>query len=328
VSKAKSSTATATRVARATSKARARVVAATRKAREVARPRSRTGVTKREESFLTKDGLRIHYNVWRPAGTAKRLVILIHGFADHVDRYRYLVPHLVKHGAVVYGYDQRGNGKSEGQRGHVMGYAELVDELDTFVKLATRRERGLRRVMYAHSTGAILGLTYLYDHPHAVDAVVLSAPCLILTFEAPAWKKFVGRSLSSIVPKFTMQAGFDASVLSRDEDAVAANRNDPLVTQALSSRFYTEVYLVAMPATLGRIEELKVPYLLLQGTEDKLVSPAVADEFERRATAPGVIKRYEGGYHESHNDIHREQVFADIEAWLEKPPAKRKTARK
>jgi alpha-beta hydrolase superfamily lysophospholipase len=269
----------------------------------------------REAEFEAPDGTGIHYSITRPEGPAKRLVVLIHGFADHGGRYHELIDHLAGHGAVVYAYDQRGNGRSGGQRGHVMRYQELVDELDAFLKLAYAAEPGIERVIYAHSTGAILALTYLYDHPGAVDRVILSAPCLILTFEAPAAKVFIGKVFSRILPKITLQAGFDPGSVSRDPAVVEANKTDELVTQAISTRFYTEVYGRAMPAALARIEELKLPTLVIQGTGDLLVSPKVADEFEKRIPN-ATIKRYEGGYHESHNDIQREQVFLDVDAWL------------
>jgi alpha-beta hydrolase superfamily lysophospholipase len=268
-----------------------------------------------EAEVEAPDGTEIHYSVTRPAGQAQRVVVLIHGFADHSGRYRELIDHLAGHGAVVYAYDQRGNGRSGGQRGHVMRYQELGDELDTFLKLAYVAEPGIERVIYAHSTGAILALTYLYDHPDAADRIILSAPCLILTFEAPAAKVFIGKVFSSVLPKVTLQAGFDPGAVSRDPALVEANKGDELVTQAISTRFYTEVYGKAMPAALARIEELKLPTLVIQGTGDLLVSPKVADEFEKRVPN-ATIKRYEGGYHESHNDIQREQVFLDIDAWL------------
>ncbi len=270
-----------------------------------------------ELRFQVSDGASLYYRVWRPEGKAKRLVMLVHGFADHSGRFSYLAPHLVEHGAVVYAYDQRGNGLSEGKKGHVQRYQRLVDDLDAFVKLATENEPGLPRVLYAHSTGAIAALIYLYDSPAAVDAVVLSAPCLILTVDAPGWKTGVAKALSNVVPGFTMQAGFDPGTVSRDDEVVEANKADPLVSQNMTARFYTEVYLTAMPSALARIDELRTPYLVLQGTGDKLVSPGVADEFERQAAEYGTIKRYEGGYHESHNDVHREEVFADVDKWLE-----------
>ena len=78
---------------------------------------------------------------------------------------------------------------------------------------------------------------------------------------------------------------------------------------------------------LARIGELKVPLLCLQGTGDRLVNPAVADEIERRATVPATVKRYEGAYHETFNDTDREKVFADIDAWLEAPLAAAEVSR-
>jgi alpha-beta hydrolase superfamily lysophospholipase len=278
-----------------------------------------------QASFQTADGHQIHYSVTRPAGTAKRLIVILHGFADHSERYRTLIDHLAGQGAVVFAYDMRGNGRSDGPRGHVLRYQELVDELDAFLKIAYAAEPGVERVLYAHSTGAILGLTYLYDHPGAVDRLILSAPCLMLTYEAPAMKVMIGKVFSSLIPKMTLQAGFDPGSVSRDEKAVEANKADPLVTQAISTRFYTEVYGKAMPAALRRIEDVKLPTLVLQGTADQLVSPRVADEFERRVPS-AEIKRYEGGYHESHNDIQHEEVFADIDAWLAGGPTGRGSA--
>jgi alpha-beta hydrolase superfamily lysophospholipase len=269
----------------------------------------------REAEFNAPDGTEIHYSVTRPAGPAQRLIVLIHGFADHGGRYRELIDHLAAHGAAVYAYDQRGNGRSGGQRGHVMRYQELVDELEAFLRLTYAAEPGIERVIYAHSTGAILALTYLYDHPDAADRVILSAPCLILTYQAPAAKVFMGKLFSSVLPKLTLQAGFDPGWVSRDPAIVEANKEDELVTQAISTRFFTEVYGKAMPAALARIEDLKLPTLVIQGTGDLLVSPKVSDEFEKRVPN-ATVKRYEGGYHESHNDVQRDQVFVDLDAWL------------
>ena len=157
-------------------------------------------------SFETADGYRIHYTVTHPAGAAKRLVLILHGFADHSGRYRELIDHLAAQGAVVFAYDMRGNGESEGQRGHLMRYQELVDELDAFLKIAYGAEPGLERVIYAHSTGAILALTYLYQHPEAADRLVLSSPCLVLAFEAPAAKSCSGKAFSAVC-RVTLQAG-------------------------------------------------------------------------------------------------------------------------
>src|SRR5258708_37015064 len=139
-----------------------------------------------EAEFAAPDGVEIHYSVTRPEGQAQRGIVLIHGFADHGERYRELIDDQAAHGAVVYAYDQRGNGRSGGQRGHVMHYQELVGELDAMLKIAYDAEPGIQRGINAHSTGAILALTYLDGHPSTADRGTLSPSCLTLVFQAPA----------------------------------------------------------------------------------------------------------------------------------------------
>jgi alpha-beta hydrolase superfamily lysophospholipase len=274
-----------------------------------------------EDEFRGAGGLRLFFRRFQTPGVEpRRLVVLVHGFADHSGRYGDLVQHLAGRGAVVYAYDQRGSGLSEGQRGHVMDYRELLDDLARFVDLAEQREPGLERVLYAHSTGAIAGFDYALEHPDKLDRIILSAPALILKVRPPGWKVAVGKGLAGIAPRVSLKAGFDTRHVSRDVDHVLRTMKDPLVSQAISTRFYREVYLRAAPAALARIEALRVPFLYLHGDADQLVSSDVADEFRRRAQVPGEVHVYPGAYHETFADVNREEVFADIDAWLERPP--------
>jgi alpha-beta hydrolase superfamily lysophospholipase len=277
-----------------------------------------TVLDEREGTLKTRDGLDLYFVSRRlPGVSPKRLVMTVHGFADHSGRIPFLVEHLCQQGAVVYSYDQRGNGRSPGQRGHIMEYRELGEDLDAFIAMATDAEPGLERVLFGHSTGGVLAIVYAADHPQRMDRLIVSAPALILAYQPPAWKELMGKTLSSILPKLSLNAGFDPASVSRDGAVVAANRADPLVSQAMSTRFYQEVYLKAAPHALGRVGDLQVPFLLIQGTGDQLVSPTVADEVDRRATVAHVVKRYPGAYHETFNDIDREQVFTDIDTWLD-----------
>ncbi|MEA2683516.1 MAG: hypothetical protein QOK05_1844 [Chloroflexota bacterium] len=279
-----------------------------------------TALEEREGTFPTRDGLDLYYVSRRQPGvTPKRLVMTVHGFADHSGRIPFLVDHLCRNGAVVYSFDQRGNGRSPGQRGHIMAYRELGEDFDAFITLATAAEPGLERVVFGHSTGGILAMAYAADHPDRMDRLIISAPALILAYQPPAWKELMGRTLSSILPRLSLNAGFDPGSVSRDTAVVESNKADPLVTQAISTRFYQEVYMRAAPNALARVSDITVPFLLIQGTGDKLVSPTVAEEVDKRATVAHVVKRYPGAYHETFNDTDRETVFADIDAWLDTP---------
>ncbi|GAC1330785.1 MAG: alpha/beta hydrolase [Candidatus Dormibacteria bacterium] len=274
----------------------------------------------REGTFTAVDGLELYYVSRRAPGvTPRRLVITVHGFADHSGRIPYLVDHLARRGAVVYSFDQRGNGRSPGRRGHIDNYGQLLADLDAFVALATAAEPGLERILFGHSTGGILTMTFAAGQMGRIDRMILSAPALILAFRAPAWKDALARLMASLVPTLTMQAGFPPEWVCRDAEVVRANKADPLVVQDMSSRFYSEVYLKAAPAALASASQLTVPLLILQGEADRLVNPSVATEVAARTTAPHVVHKYEAAYHETFNDTCREEVFRDIDAWLEAP---------
>ena len=276
-----------------------------------------------ESEFKSTDGLKLFYRRWSKAGAKpKRLVVAVHGFADHTNRMPWLIPDFVDNGALVYGYDQRGNGKSDGKRGHIMAYSELVNDLDTFLREVVDRDpevKGLERVLFSHSTGGILALTYMLEHPGAFDRAVLSAPALILAVKAPGWKKAMGNLLSGLAPTVTLDAGYTSKTLSRDPEFLASTDADPLITHDISTRFYKEVYVTAAPAAMARISELKVPFFYIHGGADPLIDVAVAEEFRKHATAPHEIVIMPGSLHEWFNDIDRDKGFAQMNAWLEAP---------
>ena len=64
--------------------------------------------------------------------------------------------------------------------------------------------------------------------------------------------------------------------------------------------------------------DLRIPLLLYHGDADQLVPIAGSRAFyERVAFADKTWFEYGGGYHESHNDLDRATVFANLVRWLE-----------
>ncbi|MCH7641097.1 alpha/beta hydrolase, partial [Patescibacteria group bacterium] len=51
-------------------------------------------------------------------------MIIVHGWGEHSDRYSNAVGYLMSYGYAVYGFDQRGNGRSPGKRGHINNWGE------------------------------------------------------------------------------------------------------------------------------------------------------------------------------------------------------------
>jgi acylglycerol lipase len=72
---------------------------------------------------------------------------------------------------------------------------------------------------------------------------------------------------------------------------------------------------------------LRVPFLVIHGAADPIVSPASARRvFQDAAASSKTIRIYEGMLHEPFRDVGRDQVFADIGAWLEEQGVLRRGA--
>ena len=72
-----------------------------------------------EESIKAKDGLSIFLRSWHPAGRARGVVVIAHGFNSHSGYYLWVGEQLAGMGLSVYPLDLRGRGRSDGERFYV-----------------------------------------------------------------------------------------------------------------------------------------------------------------------------------------------------------------
>jgi lysophospholipase len=122
---------------------------------------------------------------------------------------------------------------------------------------------------------------------------------------------------SRLAPALTVSNGVDPSLVSRDSVVVHEYRHDRLVHDRISFRLGTE-YLAACQEALDRAGEIKVPFLLIVGSQDRIIDPQGAAEFSARATSDHALKLYQDRYHEPFNDLDSAEVFADLAAWLDR----------
>ena len=92
-------------------------------------------------------------------------------------------------------------------------------------------------------------------------------------------------------------------------------RRDPLSHQDATPRWFTET-LKTQPLVVEAAGALRAPVALLIAGDDRIADIRESERFFERLSVPKTIRRYKGFYHELFNEIGREQVFRDLEAWL------------
>lgn len=268
-------------------------------------------------------GQRISRRSWLPATPVRGVIVLVHGVAEHSGRYDYVGHALAAAGFAVHALDHVGHGESArigapANLGSIDGAADAVAAL---LELARAAHPGAPVFVLGHSMGALITLRLATRAPLDAAGVVVSAPPLIIEAGNP-----VQRLLAPVLTRLAPNLGvlkLDSSQISRDPAVVAAYDADPLVFRGkLPARTATEV-LTAAGRVLADLPRLRVPTLVLHGTADAIAAPASTDRIEQHAgTTDLVIRRYEGLYHEVFNEPERDEVLADVVAWLrERVPA-------
>jgi alpha-beta hydrolase superfamily lysophospholipase len=267
-------------------------------------------------TLKTTDGLDLFVRRWRDEGVAHQwTVVIVHGLGEHGGRYAHVAAWFAALGATVYAMDLRGHGRSGGQRGHAPGLNALLDDIDVVVDHA-REESGAPLVLLGHSFGGLLAIAYALDRPDRLDRAIFSAPLLIVKASVPAWKRAAAGILPTIAPRLSLSNEVDPNLLSHDSAIAQAYRGDPLVHDRLSAGMYGQT-IARGERFIARAPELRVPFLLLHGRDDRIVDPAGSQRFFAHATAPErAFCLYPGMYHEILNEVDREKVFADIDSWL------------
>lgn len=271
-----------------------------------------------EGLFQGSDGLALFYQCWRPASPARAVVLVVHGFGEHSGRYANVVEHLVPRGFALYAHDQRGHGRSPGQRGHISSWSAYRHDLERFQQFVQSQAPGAPLFLYGHSMGSLIVLDFLIGQPAGLRGAIVSGALIEPGESAKPLLVAIAKLLSQYLPNFSLKLGLDTKALSRDSAVVQAYIADPLVHGKASARWGTEV-LRTIQSVKAQAQRIRTPLLMLHGEADAINRVEGARWLFQEVTfTDKELKVYAGGFHEPHNDLDKAQVLQDVEEWLER----------
>lgn len=270
----------------------------------------------REEKVSSAGGVQVFIRSWKPALPARAVVAIVHGVKSHGGYFRWAAEELAAAGIAVYALDLRGRGRSDGPRLYVEDIGEYTADVRTLVELAKSREPGLPVYLLGHSAGGVVSCVYALDHQDQLAGLI----CESFAFKvaAPNFALALVKWLSRIAPRLPVLRLRTAD-FSRDPAAVRAMIDDPLGVHREAQPASTVAALLRGAERLEReFPRITLPVLILHGTADRVTKPAGSQQFHQAAgSADKTLKLYDGHAHDLLNDHGREQVVADILAWLD-----------
>jgi alpha-beta hydrolase superfamily lysophospholipase len=267
-------------------------------------------------TVVSADGTKLAYRAWPKPG-ADFTFAVVHGFGEHSGRYERFATGMAAHGISTYAVDLRGHGNSPGQRGYVEAWSQWTDDASAFVQ-QIEAISGTEVVPLGHSFGGATVLsTVLEGKLTTSKRFIVSSPALKVKVAVPGWKIALGNAMSKVMPRFALDAPAHGSLLSRIPEVAEAYDDDPLVHGKMSSRLYTE-WQQATTDILARAGKIKIPFLILAGSDDNLIDPAGSRALHAQAPSMSELRVFEGRLHEPFNDEGSEEVFQVIADWLRK----------
>lgn len=264
-------------------------------------------VASRDFSYDGATGRRAARTWSDPQVEPTHVVLLVHGYGEHIGRYRHVAEALLANGAVVYGVDHVGHGSSDGERVLLTDVEEVVSDVHVLDETARREHPGLPVALIGHSMGGLIGARYLQRYGDTLATAVLSGPVI--------GESTVAHALLTLdeMPDTPL----DVAVLSRDDAVGQAYADDPLVWHGPFKRPTVEAMARGAEAVQSGPSLGRLPLLWIHGVEDALVplensrsgiEHLKGDVFEQRL--------YDGARHEVFNETNSAEVLGDVVDFL------------
>lgn len=276
---------------------------------------------RRDDTFVDDQGVTIHYSTW-PAADATAIVQIVHGVGEYALRYEPLARDLVAAGYTVVAGDLRGHGRTGlGQwagdharlgRLGAGGVRATIAGVRQLGRIAKGAHPDQPLVLLGHSLGSIFAQMMIDADPDPYDAVVLSGT---------PYRTLRHMNSGDLNKPYRRMPGATGSEwLSRDPAVRAAFDRDPLTFDAKVAKLFGLVEAARLLGTPRRVSR-DVPMLIQIGSEDTLTSPRGVELLARAYRKAGLsdveVRVYPGARHEVYNETNRDEVVADLVAWLD-----------
>lgn len=296
--------------------------------------------------FLSADGkTQVAAFFYTPVNAAPRAVIqLSHGMCEYICRYEHVFEVLAAAGFAVCGNDHLGHGYtspgSYGFKAEKDGYLFVLEDLHTMSRLGHEKYPDIPYFLLGHSMGSFYGRWFAEKYPDSLDGLIVSGT------GGPSPLMPVGKALASLLakvkgPTYVSKFMVDISMGSycnRIEDATSGNAwlsRDPEVWEKYSGdemcnfsfsvsayRDMLTAYVHVSKKAWAQNLRKDLPVYIYSGEFDPVGNygkgvVAVHKLLQNAGIQDLQMKLYPDGRHEMHNEINKDEVFADLIAWLE-----------
>lgn len=275
----------------------------------------------------------------------KGIIQIIHGMSEHKDRYKHLFKYFSERGYLVVLKEHLHHGHNNIDQKKIgifeNDFNQLIIDQVNYTKELKKLYLETPIYILGHSMGSFIAQEHLKLCYNIVDGYIICGSCYKTPF---LWKLaeylsfFMNKIYKNKRAYFIKKLVFlnsnskvkseyfynENSWLSRDIEEVKTYCNDDLCDFTYSSSFYSDFFYflnrLYLPTSFEKINR-DLPIYIISGDMDPVgrygKGVIQLKEFYERLNFKNVqYKLYPNARHELHNEINRDEVFFNIEKWL------------
>lgn len=304
-------------------------------------------VRKEEFTFDSRDGkTKLHAVRWVPEGKVVCILQIIHGMAEHIERYEEVAQYFGERGVLVTGEDHLGHGKSVYGDG-VYGYfceqdpaTVVVRDVHRLKKMTQEDYPGIPYVILGHSMGSFILRNYLFRYGTGIEGAVICGTgsrtnlqnLLCQAAAAAAGVIFGEKHTAKVIDRLAFSAynrrienpKTSVDWICSDEQVVEAYEKDAMCGFIFKVNGFKTLFQLL--SRLNKKENLDkmpkgLPVYFASGDMDPVgdygegVRKAYED-FQKAGMERVSMKLYPGIRHEILNDKNKIQVYEELYPWI------------
>ncbi|SES35466.1 alpha/beta fold hydrolase [Psychrobacillus sp. OK032] len=292
------------------------------------------------------DGHLIHIVKNMPEESPILHVHLLHGMAEHIERYDEFAQFLVGNGIIVSGHDHRGHGKTAEKNGRLGfladqdGFERIVEDAREVLMHVREDIEDVPLILFGHSMGSFVARRYMQKYSESLSKVILSGTAfnpgimgdIGTVIGKIASKQKTPQTESALLNELSF-GGFnkqfedtktDFDWLSSDANEVKKYIDDPYCGFIPSNQFYIDLFyglkIIHNKSELTKIRK-DLPILLISGLEDPIGKTGkdifkVAKGMTNVGMENVMVQLIENARHEILNEVNKHDTYQFIENWM------------
>lgn len=302
--------------------------------------------------FLSSDNkTKIHSIVCFPSnGKFSRILQMIHGMIEYIERYLKFFEYLTSNGFLVVGHDHLGHGESINSKEDLGYFGEpnpnqlLIQDIHTLRLIIQKKYPNLPYFIAGHSMGSYLLREYLSLADNGLSGAIIIGTGYESTFKSLMGLNFCklmcclksSRNRCQLVKNMSFGGGaykkydmtktdiYNSWITSDPEMAKLYNEDKKMDFDFTINGYIGLLQSVNFSCDIYNIAKIRkdLPILLISGDSDPVGNCGKGvEKVYKMMKSVGIsdvkIKLYKNDRHEILNEVNRKEVYEDIRTWLD-----------